>query len=406
MNTPVVDRSVCAARVPTGVPGLDALVGGGFPVHRTVLLCGDIGTGKTTFGLQFLMEGAKRGEAGVLVSVDEKPQHVLEDARRFGWDVDGAVDQQLVTVLDASPCFTALRGRHGLDARHVASDLTQQIRRVKASRLVIDGATSLLQGGAPAAAVDDFLRSLIASLEDNLGCTTVLTTRTCAGTHTSLAGPTAERLASGVIELMLGPLDGRVGPGLSGSNGRSLRIRKMRGAPMALADQPFDIVDGRGLVLCEHPVPPHKPVSALASVLDRLVTLDGDAAVIDTGQAPYVLKADQWIDLSPEPVTATDVEILLAELLPADVRATLDRVGAAQHELPASQEFPGQHFTVTVVRLGPVPDVELNAQDSARRLGVGEERHAEPVESWLAGMVRAASTKRIQLWRESWIRFW
>jgi circadian clock protein KaiC len=236
-----VPDAATATRVTSGVPGLDALVGGGFPVHRTVLVYGDIGTGKTTFGLQFLMEGAKRGDAGVLVSVDEKPQHVVEDARRFGWDVDGAVDQQLVTVLDASPCFTALRGRNGLDARRVASDLVQQIRRVRANRLVIDGAASLVADGAPIAGVEDFLRSLIVSLEDNLGCTTVLTARTAAAAHMSPVGPTAERLASGVIELTLGPRNGQVG--------RSLLVRKMRGAPMALDERPFDIVDGRGLVL-------------------------------------------------------------------------------------------------------------------------------------------------------------
>lgn len=227
-----------SARVPSGIPGLDGLVGGGFPLHRTVLLCGDIGTGKTTFGLQFLREGARRGEAGLLVSVDAKPQHVLDDARAFGWDLDGAPDGHLVTLLEASPCFTARRGRNGLDARHVASDLTQQVRRVKASRVVIDGATSLVSSGAPSAGVDDFVRSLVLSLEDNLGCTIVLTARTAAGVHTSPLGPAAERLTSGVIELKLGP------PG-----GRSLVVRKMRGAPSALGEQPFDLVQGRGLVL-------------------------------------------------------------------------------------------------------------------------------------------------------------
>jgi circadian clock protein KaiC len=251
VNITAVDRTEPIPRVPSGVPGLDELIGGGFPFHRTVLLCGDIGTGKTTFGLQFLMEGASRGEAGMLVSVDEKPQHVLADARRFGWDVDGVTDRQLVTVLDASPCFTALRGRNGLDARHVTSDLTQQIRRVKASRLVVDGVTSLVPDGAPVDGVEDFVRSLIVSLEDNLGCTTVLIARTSGRVHTSPVGSTAERLTSGVIELKLGPLGGRVGPGLSLSNGRSLLLRKMRGAPMALGERPFDIVDGRGLVLRE-----------------------------------------------------------------------------------------------------------------------------------------------------------
>jgi len=241
MHGGIVDRAAPAARAPSGVPGLDALIGGGLPFHRTILLYGDIGTGKTTFGLQFLMEGARHGDAGVLVSVDEKPQHVLEDARRFGWDVDGAIDRHLITVLDPSPCFTALRGRNGLDARRVASDLTQQVRHLTASRLVIDGANSLVPNGAAAASVEDFLRSLIVSLEDNLGCTTVLTTRTSAGAHVSQVGATAERLTSGVIELKLGLLSGRAG--------RSLEIRKMRGAPTALGERPFDIVDGRGLVL-------------------------------------------------------------------------------------------------------------------------------------------------------------
>jgi len=242
MHTAVVDRTAPASRTPTGIPGLDALIGGGFPVHRAVLLHGDIGTGKTTFGLQFLMEGAARGDAGVLVSVDEKPQHVLDDARRLGWDVDSAANRRLITVLEASPFFTALRGRNGLDARQVASDLTQQVRRLKASRLVIDGATSLVPDGA-GAGVEDFLRSLILSLEDNLGCTTVLTTRTSAGTDTSRLGTTAERLTSGVVELKLGLVDGRAV--------RSLQIRKMRGAPTALGERPFDIVEGRGLVLRE-----------------------------------------------------------------------------------------------------------------------------------------------------------
>jgi KaiC/GvpD/RAD55 family RecA-like ATPase len=158
----------------------------------------------------------------------------------LGWDLDGAVDQHLLTVLDASPCFTARRGKNGLDARQVASDLTRQIRHAKASRLVIDGATALVPDDGTGA-VEDFLRSLIVSLEDNLGCTMLLTTRTSAGTHTSPVGPAAERLTSGVIELKLGPLGARVG--------RSLLIRKMRGTPTAFGEQLFDIVDGRGLVL-------------------------------------------------------------------------------------------------------------------------------------------------------------
>jgi circadian clock protein KaiC len=233
---PSLLRPFPEARVASGVPGLDDLVGGGFPRHRAVLVCGDIGTGKTTFGLQFLMAGVDRGESGVLVSVDEKPPHVIEDARRFGWNVSGAIERGLLTVLDASPLFMALRAASTLEVRHVAGDLAQQVRQAAAGRLVIDGATSLAPSAAGVAGTEEFVRSLVFSLEDNLGCTTVLTARTAEGAHATLAGSSAERLASGVIELRA-------------AERRSLLVRKMRGAPSAIDERPMEIVDGRGIVL-------------------------------------------------------------------------------------------------------------------------------------------------------------
>jgi circadian clock protein KaiC len=237
MMPALIDRIEPVARATSGIPGLDPLVGGGWPLHRTILLCGDIGTGKTTLGVQFLMAGVAAGQAGVLVCVDEKPQHVLADAGRLGWDVEGAIARRLLTVLDASPFFTALRGRGAVDARHVAGDLAQQVRRTAATRLVIDGAASL----APDRAVADFMRSLVTSLEDNLGCTTIVTARTSNGAHTLVAGTSLEELTSGVVELRIGPADS--------GGGRSMVVRKMRGGPAALGPHAFDIVDGRGLVL-------------------------------------------------------------------------------------------------------------------------------------------------------------
>lgn len=235
----MINGSTSSPRLASGIPGLDGLIGGGLPLHRSMLLCGDIGTGKTTFGLQFLKAGATLGEAGVLISVDEKPQHVLDDAGRLGWDLSGAIANQSITVLEASPFFTALRGRNGVDARQVAGDLAQQVQRSGAKRLVIDGAVSL----APDDNVDDFVRSLVTSLEDNLGCTTVLTARTCTGAHTLAAGSSLERLTSGVIEMTLGEIRGEMG--------RSLRVRKMRGADHSLDSRVFNIIYGRGLVVRE-----------------------------------------------------------------------------------------------------------------------------------------------------------
>jgi circadian clock protein KaiC len=227
-------------RTHSGIPELDALIEGGFPRNRSVLICGDTGAGKTTLGLQFLAEGARRGEAGVFVAVDEKPRHLIEDARRFGWDLAAASEQKVVTVLDASPYFTARAGKHGLDARQVASDLAQQARGISAQRLVIDSLTSLVPHEASPLRVYDFLRALVFSLEDNLGCTVLLIARTCPGQVPSEVCQTAELLASGIVHLRMAPL-----------LGRSLFVQKMRGTCLELHEHPFDILDGQGIVL--HP---------------------------------------------------------------------------------------------------------------------------------------------------------
>ena len=65
-------------RVKTGVPGLDALIGGGIPAESVVLVSGAAGTGKTVLVLQFLVEGAKKGERSVYFTFEER-----EDLRRM-----------------------------------------------------------------------------------------------------------------------------------------------------------------------------------------------------------------------------------------------------------------------------------------------------------------------------------
>ncbi|MDP2666892.1 MAG: gas vesicle protein GvpD [Candidatus Diapherotrites archaeon] len=74
-------------RTPTEVMGLDELIQGGIPKGNLVVLTGDPGSGKTIFCLQYLYHGAiKHGEVGVFISLEEKPEELLETAGIFGWD--------------------------------------------------------------------------------------------------------------------------------------------------------------------------------------------------------------------------------------------------------------------------------------------------------------------------------
>ncbi|MGA9142017.1 MAG: ATPase domain-containing protein [Methanocella sp.] len=76
-----------AERLSTGIPGLDEMTGGGFVKGDTILVTGPPGTGKTTFGLQFLISGFRKNENGVFVTVEETPEKIAADALNFGWDL-------------------------------------------------------------------------------------------------------------------------------------------------------------------------------------------------------------------------------------------------------------------------------------------------------------------------------
>src|SRR6185295_10473536 len=76
-------------RVPTGVPGLDDILGGGWPADRFYLVEGDPGSGKTTLAMQFLLEGDRRGEKGLYFTLSESTDELHEVAASHGWTLGG-----------------------------------------------------------------------------------------------------------------------------------------------------------------------------------------------------------------------------------------------------------------------------------------------------------------------------
>lgn len=91
------------ARVPTGIPNFDAMIGGGFVPQAAVLLRGAPGTGKTTFGLQYLLEGVRCGEPGLFISFEEFPQSLYRDAASLGWDLKAHEATGALRLLFTSP---------------------------------------------------------------------------------------------------------------------------------------------------------------------------------------------------------------------------------------------------------------------------------------------------------------
>src|SRR5438128_49888 len=67
-------------KVSSGIPGLDDLIEGGFWPKSTVVILGSSGTGKSTFAIQFLMEGIEQGEQALYVTLEEPPEQIMREA--------------------------------------------------------------------------------------------------------------------------------------------------------------------------------------------------------------------------------------------------------------------------------------------------------------------------------------
>ena len=86
-TTPAAPTSV--QRQSTGVAGLDEVLGGGLPTRRLYVVEGDPGSGKTTFALQFLLEGARLGQRVLYVTLSETVEELEDVASSHGWNLEG-----------------------------------------------------------------------------------------------------------------------------------------------------------------------------------------------------------------------------------------------------------------------------------------------------------------------------
>src|SRR5690349_5913044 len=92
-------------RCSTGVPGLDEVLNGGLPRDRLYLVDGNPGVGKTTLALQFLLDGAAKGEQGLYVTLSETKAELDAVAESHGWSLDK------IAVIELSQIETALTTR-------------------------------------------------------------------------------------------------------------------------------------------------------------------------------------------------------------------------------------------------------------------------------------------------------
>jgi KaiC/GvpD/RAD55 family RecA-like ATPase len=90
-------------RIPTGIEGFDDLVQGGFLSERVYVLSGPPGSGKTTFGVQFLAHGASKGEVGLYATLLECPQNIINDMSNYTINIAPLIKMQKLLFADLGP---------------------------------------------------------------------------------------------------------------------------------------------------------------------------------------------------------------------------------------------------------------------------------------------------------------
>src|SRR5687768_8702654 len=91
--------SAALSKAPTGIEGFDEITFGGLPRGRATLVCGGAGSGKTNFGVEFLVRGAAQfGEPGVLVTFEETSEELAANVAALGFDLNALVRQGKLIV--------------------------------------------------------------------------------------------------------------------------------------------------------------------------------------------------------------------------------------------------------------------------------------------------------------------
>lgn len=118
-------------RVKVGIVGLDDMLGGGLVPGSITSIIGTFGTGKTTFSLEFVWEGLKRGEKIIYISLEEREERIIAYMQLKGWDVTPFLNKALFVIKLDPTDFNLANNR-------IKNELPRLIEEVNATRVVID----------------------------------------------------------------------------------------------------------------------------------------------------------------------------------------------------------------------------------------------------------------------------
>lgn len=132
-------------KIPSGIPELDDILGGGLIANRVYLIQGSPGCGKTTLALQFLLEGGRNGEKTLYITLSESKEELRASAAGHGWSLDGIDICELIAhedELNSENQYTMFHPSE-VELNETTKRIIEQVERIKPARVVIDSMSEI-----------------------------------------------------------------------------------------------------------------------------------------------------------------------------------------------------------------------------------------------------------------------
>jgi len=198
------ERPVNRTRLLSGIPELDAMMGGGIPSGDSVLLSGPSGSGKSLIATQFIEAGLKQGEPAIIAVFEERPQEYMGRAEGFGFNLIEAEKKGLLNILYLRPL--------DLSVDETLREIMDAVGRTGAKRLVIDSLAGFELALAPSFRTDfrESLYRMIGSLTRS-GVTIMTTVETEENfTELPFSNYSVSFLSDDIIRLRYVEIDGQL----------------------------------------------------------------------------------------------------------------------------------------------------------------------------------------------------
>jgi circadian clock protein KaiC len=244
-------------RITTGVPGLDPLVNGGYFLGSTTVVAGISGVGKSVMGLQFMAEGARRGERSLMLTLDEQVPQVIRNANSIGIDLKRLIENGSVRVQYDTPQEIEID-------RHF-NDLESLVDEFKPTRVLFDSLSTYGSNlGTTGRQFRDFFHALVALMKEHQTATVYNHENPEMLGMASMMGDFAmSSLVDNIILMNWIELGDAFRLGLT--------VAKMRANPNGRATHECEIVDGAGLRVLPREIPASvaRPFSSYLGLISR-----------------------------------------------------------------------------------------------------------------------------------------